>query len=821
MKNRLKKPSNPEPSTPRQAKTSRHILRLIGFTLGLLILLVLFFLLVVGLPPSLTRRITAQLHAAGIPLQVESIRLSPHHGWVLNNARIYSTAPDDLQPLLTAKKFYVMLWPASWKQPSEGGWHIKIYGKDLGVSLGTPWENVLSEDHPFRTVNRLTASLTAAPGRIAIEKANLDWGGAKILMQGTAVFSATGEPQGEAGVNFRRRIAKAADALSQLKCEQPPELRLDFNFNDTHPEETFLDATLSAEGITWRNRMYKQLAGTLDCRNSVWSLDELRLTQSDNEQLTLRGAINLNTSNAQVSVANTLSAADLFNLFPEEALSAVSQTGIKPFGKLDFTASAGPAPFEQMAEKVDVKMQQVQLKWQKITLDPLALHLTRDGNQIEVTDIRANVNGGPLTGNVNFDMASSAWTARVKTQCDPSLAGAYDEDLRDFLLRFNFPDQYPKADLTLSQTGSGESVVMSGTLSGDNFTCGGVPIDHLETFMTFSNQVVDLTPIHAVRADNQFDGSVQVDFTRQLGIFSATNSFPPGDIARALAPDEHTVLEAFRFDGPVYAAGQGQIDYGTWTNHLFDGTFSAEKISMNKLNADSFTADVQVRGTQLIFTNAVAKLYNGSAEGFGGFDILLEDGSAPYRINARFTNLNLAQMLKQFSSGDPGRTRGELSTTFDIIADAKAGFWESARGAGRIDIQDGHLADVPLFGGFSRLIQSAFAGFNLFSLTAFSADYQLHDSAIWSDNAQLGGTLISARGRGNYSPDKGLNFIVAAEPLRQTGSGDNERSQLQRLAASALKETTAPLFRLLEFQLEGPLEKPEWRFANLPGGRSK
>lgn len=64
----------------------------------------LFALLVVGLPPDLTRRITAQARDAGIPLQVHSIRLSTHRGWVLNGFRLYSTSPDDLQPLLSAKK---------------------------------------------------------------------------------------------------------------------------------------------------------------------------------------------------------------------------------------------------------------------------------------------------------------------------------------------------------------------------------------------------------------------------------------------------------------------------------------------------------------------------------------------------------------------------------------------------------------------------------------------------------------------------------------------------------------------------------------------
>lgn len=815
MKNK-QKPSNSPDSTPaHRRKIGFHIFRLTGFALGLSVLLTLFALLVIGLPPGLTRRITAELQAAGIPVQVQSIRLSTHRGWVLNDVCLYSTSPDDLQPLLTAKKLYFLPWPENWKHPSEGGWRINIYAKKLGVSLGQPWETALPNEHPFRIINRLDASLTISPGHIAVEHAELDWGGIHLLAHGNSIYSVqkkeSGSPQGK---DFRRRAAKAADALSQLKCEQPPQLNLNFNFNDTLPEETFLDASLSATGVTWNRRLYQQLTGSLTCRDSIWTLGALQLRQSDGEQLMLRGKIDLNQGVAQASIENTLSALDLLTLLPEETLSAVAQTGIKPYGKLNFTATAGPAPVAQLAEKIDVRIEQAQLTRQNITLDPLALHLARDGNRVEVDGIQAKVNGGPLAGNFKLNLDSSEWTAHVQTQCDPSIAGAYDEDLGEFISRFKFPGEYPNADLTLSN-GEGDSVVMSGTLSGDQFTCGGVPIGHLEAFMTYSNQVVDLTPIHVVRTNEKFDGSVQVDFTRQLGIFNATNSFPPGDIARALAPDEHTILEAFHFDGPVYAAGQGQIDYGNWTNHLFKGMFHAENVSMDKLKVTLFNSAVEVRGTQLLFTNAAAQLYSGTVEGAADFDILLEDGAAPYNINARFSQIDLTQMLKELSPGDYGRTRGQLSTAFNITADAKAGFWKSVKGAGRIEIKDGHLADVPFLGGFSRLIQSTFSGFSLFSLTAFSADYELGGGAIRSENAQLGGTLVSARGRGNYSPETGLDFIVTAEPFRQTGR-DKEKSQLQKLAADALRETTAPFFRLLEFQLEGPLDKPAWRFVNLP-----
>jgi len=815
LKNQLNQSNSPDPAPARKGSRTRHILHLTGFALALLFVLVLFSLMVVGLPPGLTRRIAAQVQEAGLPIQVESIRLSTHRGWVLENARIYSTSPDDLLPLLSMKKLYILFWPADWKNLSGGDWHVNVYAKNIDVSLGTPWEELLSEKHPFRTISRIKASLTAAPRRIAIESSELHWGGITILADGEALFNdgESSESSRQGVTSLRRRAAQAAELLSRLKCEQPPQLNLSFHFDAARPEQSSLDADLSAAGLTVRDRVYQNFSGSATCRTNLWTVDELQLSRTNLEQLVLHGSVDLATSNAQVSVENTLSAADLFNLLPDEAQSAVAQTGIKPFGRINFTAALGPAPYDRIAEKIDVQIRQAHLTRQDLTLDPLALHLVRDGSRINASSIQARVNGGPLSGQVEFNLDSGAWNAQVQAQCDPAPLGTlFGGTLQEFIDRFRFQSELPKADLTVSQAASGANLYMEGTLSGNRFTCGGVPIGHLDTLMVYSNEVLDLTPIHVVRGKEQFDGSVQVDFIRDSASFNATNSFPPSDIARALAPGEHTILEQIRFGGPVYAAGRGQIDYSTWTNHSFTGRFSAENIGMGNLQAALLSSTVQVAGTQMLFTNAAMQLYDGTAEGSAEFDLSLEDGFAPYRINASLSRLDLALMLKQISSNEYERARGELSATLNLAADAKAGFWKSAQGGGQVKVENGRLADLPLFGGFSRLIQSAFAGFNLFSLTAFSADYQLHDGALWSDNAQLGGTLISARGRGSYSPENGLHFVVAAEPLRQTGDKEKEWYQVQRLAASA----TAPFFRLLEFQLEGPLEKPEWRFVKLP-----
>jgi hypothetical protein len=103
-------------------------------------------------------------------------------------------------------------------------------------------------------------------------------------------------------------------------------------------------------------------------------------------------------------------------------------------------------------------------------------------------------------------------------------------------------------------------------------------------------------------------------------------------------------------------------------------------------------------------------------------------------------------------------------------------------------------------------------------MTGFAADYELRESTLYSDNARLNGAFFSARGRGRYAPDRGLDFTVTAEPLRQADGESPEWYELQRWAAGALKEGTLPLFRLLEFKLEGPIDNPKWYFVNLPSG---
>lgn len=791
-------------------KSALHLIRLIGFGLGLLILLALFHLITIGLPDQVTRQIAARALKSGLPLQIESIRLSPHRGWVLRNVRLYSTSPDDLQPVLSAKKIYLFLWPDNWASPSKDGWNVSLSGKNIGLSLGRPWDAALNVNSPFQQIDRIHASLHIDPKRLQLTDSDLQWGGIRIYTSGQTLFAKKSAARARPEIGLQ--VAQLANALENLQFEKAPELTIRFNLNATAPKENSVNASCFANGILWNKQPYALLSGMLNFCNRQLTLESLQIAQPDGNQLTANGSFDLDSRLAELQLQNTLPADDLLALLPPRIHSDLARLELQPFGPVDFDATLGPALPEQLAEKIQVDVHNLAATRKDLTLDNVRFNLVRDGDRLEINNLNGRANGGSLSGRVEMDLISKAWKASVEAQCDPTLIGTLrGGGLQRFIRRFDFPDEQPQARLALSYNGTKGSLKMDGTLTGENFTCGGVPVENLQTPITYFNRVLTLESLHATHQGKRFDGDIQVDFAQKLAQFDASSSFDPLSLARAIAPDHPTLLTHFTFSGPVYSKGSGQVDYSGGTNHAFSATLQAEDVSVSLVQATLFKTGIKGLGNQLRFPDASFQYCDGRVEGSAEFDLNFRDAASPYHMNIHATEIDFTKFLQRISTNDHSKTSGKLSGTFDFTADAEAGVWASAEGVGQVEITEGRLADLPLFGGFARLMPSL----KFFSITTFFADYQLTGGKLRSENIQLGGSLLSAKARGKYSPEIGLDFVVLAEPLRQTRE-DKKWYQLHLWGAEALKWGTLPLFDLFDFKLEGPLSNPQWRMLALP-----
>ena len=79
-------------------------------------------------------------------------------------------------------------------------------------------------------------------------------------------------------------------------------------------------------------------------------------------------------------------------------------------------------------------------------------------------------------------------------------------------------------------------------------------------------------------------------------------------------------------------------------------------------------------------------------------------------------------------------------------------------------------------------------GFNVFSITSLSGTFELKNGIVSSQDAYFYGDIISAKGSGSYSGQKGFNALVQAQV-----SSENAVSKLFRVI-------TDPFFKLFEFK---------------------
>ncbi len=681
------------PKTP--LRKTLHLIRLTSFTIGFLILLFLFHLLILGVPDQLTQRITAKIRENGIPLHIDTIRLSPQQGWTLHNVRLYSSSPDDIQPLFHTENLYISIRPTNWRAPTTSGWTLSLNGKNSAISLGNTWNTTLHADNPFRTLENLDATLRIQNKQLRIEHSELLFGGTRIRTTGQTTFAKTTT---SACPDIQAQIAQIANIIGTSSKETKPELEIDFNIDPAAPNKTSIHANI---------------------RN-------LRITHND------------------------------------------------------------------------------------LTLNNTSLKLALNKNNLTAKNIIAKINNaGTLTGNAEINLHSKTWKTELHASgAHPDPIGALvGPALQKWIDRATFTNQAPDIHINLSG-GPKQSIKMDGTLLAKNLTTTGGPLETLRVDMAYSNRLLSLTKINATLGSQQFDGTVQIDFAQKLAKFDIRkNELPLKTIARILAPTRKNPLEHLTINGPITSKAHGQIDYKTWTNHIIHGTLHAENISAKNIHAETFTSQIYCNGTQLNFTNTTIQLCNGTLNGSAEFDIHPSDNSAQYHIQASAAKLDIQQIPQKIQT----QAKGILSGTLDLTADAKKGFWNTAQGHGHINIEEGHLAKIPFLGGFSHHI----AGTKIFSITTLTANYELSDGKLQSETIQLGGTLLSAQAKGNYSPKTGLDFRLRAAPLRATRE-DKNWFHLHLWSADALKKTTAPIFELLEFDLKGTLKKPKWRMKVLP-----
>lgn len=817
MKTQQKKQASKNTFRGRFVRTSLHLLRLVGFSLGVLTLLLLFHLMVIGLPQPATRWALQHLQNKGIPIRAEKITLAPHRGWVLHNVQLYSPNPDDLTPMLQVDRLYFGFWVDRWGAPKLENIDFYISAKDARVSLGTTWEETLPQNFPFRKMDHLKAVLRILPDRLVIETLHANWGLLTIHSSGTIGFSTAVSPTNNTWItDVQETLPTFFQILNTPTYSTPIRVDIELSVLPDQPQNHRSVVSLSVEDFLLNAGSYNGLEGRLVLQKDSLLLDEIHLVKNANEWIYIDGSLDFESGQIEARLKNRFLSASLLSLFPESASNLLENAGCSFPGSFDFDLTLGPALPKNLFDNFQASIHDLALNYHNLQLNPLQFELHREGKTIDISKINGSMHGGVVQGSVRIDLSEQAWAASLQGKADPRPIGRFvGGDTQEWLSRFSFQNQLPDFSLTMSDTPENNSFRLDLTASGKDLFFADHPFDSARMGLSYSNRLLEISSLYMTQQDHSLEADVVLHLSNQTAWVDGSTDMPLPDIAHMIAPSHPTVLDHFSFPSNSFGTLHGTVDYTGNDQHDFSGYLRADVVEAAGLDGKNFSTTFKASGAQLTLTNTFFQLYGGSVESASSFEINFQTPQAPYVMNLDATQVDFQQLLSAVFSKDVARSSGRLSGTFDFRSDAAGPFWANTQGSGEVEIAGGTLQDLPLLGGFSRIIRTTLPGFSIFSFTTLYSEYELRDGSVKTDNLQLGGSLLSARAQGSYSPAKGLNFNVKTEPLRQVRQ-KKDWYMVHLWLADALKQGTAPLFRLLELRLDGSLDKPNWSLRALP-----
>jgi AsmA-like C-terminal region len=331
-----------------------------------------------------------------------------------------------------------------------------------------------------------------------------------------------------------------------------------------------------------------------------------------------------------------------------------------------------------------------------------------------------------------------------------------------------------------------------------NFAFRGESVASLETGVEFTNGFVQCSSPHLRRAGGleMTADSVVVDLKKQLlYLTNGYSTVEPMFVARCIGTNVIKALEPYQFTRPptVHAYGiiplRGEDDADLYFKVL-GGPFH-----WWNFHVPMIAGNIHWQGQHLALTEVGMDFYGGRGKGLAGFDFH-PGGAATYSMKLQITN-SLLQLLMADLSAHTNRLEGLLSGTL-VFTKSSTEDWHHTDGYGDVELRDGTIWDIPLFGIFSDVLNGIAPSLGNSRANAGSATFGITNGVIHSDDLEIRTPTFRLQYKGNIDLDGHVNAKVEASFLRNMW-----------VVGPLVSTVFWPVTKIFEFKVTGTLDKPK------------
>ena len=805
----------------------------LGKTIGALLVLALVtlaYLHAVGFPPLLTKIVIGQLRKAGITAQFGSARLVLLRGVMATDVVLADTAKPD-KPLARIDEL-TLHW--NWRrllQRRNAVDTLRI--ANARVAVPTPSDGVSTE---YFTAEKATAVLRFADdGTIHLTQLTGVYCGIGLHVTGTlkpqavSVAPTPGQSPPPADRSIARQfvpLTKVVRELNQLHETFPLELTVDFAVDLGQPFVVQqARAQLRGAGLQYRGVRTDSVAVDMLLTNGVIEVQQCDVKLYGGS-VTVTGRYDVVAGQFDLQVTSTVNPRGVAPLLPAAASAELRKLKLaqnpRIVARLVLSPETGSLP--QMRGTVEAGG----LEFRGVKFNSIQFALASKERELFFSDAVLVMPEGRLTGHGQINVQSTAFAYEFYSTLDPTKLLPL---MRPIMRRWFEPCWFETSPHVTAKV-RGDFVdqnafAYDAVVTAARCSYRGVPLEQASGSLRLLQNKLDVRDIILGRPDGELRGELTADFNAQQLAFDMRSTADPAAMAGLLGEKAAKTMEPYRFGSNTMARASGVVDFAdpkqtAWTAQLGNDGFAFWKFATDhgdatlvftnevlqiqlaasglawwKCKADHATANLTATAGAAQVENFDADLYGGKLRGkatFTGADTNME-----YRIELGAERCELHKMLESVR-GKPGETSGWL--TGHIELQGRGSDLAAMQGNGNVEIADSLLAEVPLFGIFSQILNSLAPGLGSTKITSAQCAYMVADQAVKTDDLIVDAGAFTLRSHGKADFNGKLDFRV--------------KLQFLRLLPGFNLLWDIIIGNIFEYKIGGTLSQPNYRPVNLP-----
>ncbi len=447
-----------------------------------------------------------------------------------------------------------------------------------------------------------------------------------------------------------------------------------------------------------------------------------------------------------------------------------------------------------------------------IPVDRLQTHFAYAGRIWRLADLELAQGRTKLNLAGEADESTKNFTARLDGDFDA-------ESVRPFLTTSNavrgFAHLRFGAPLTLMLAAAGnlndlDRLTATGHIALTDFAIRQQTVERLTADLSYSNRLAEFFQPQLVRAGGTQRFAAEKltwDITGQKLIFTGgEGNVEPTVVARAIGPKTALAMEPYQFLGIPQARVAGCVPL----RHDAEGELVADDADLRfdivgttpfrwrKFETPAITGTIHWLGNELILTNAVSECYGGEVRGWAGFDLQTPGDGTDFYFFITGTNVDFHQMGRALWS-PTNQLEGALSGTV-MVTKANSEDWRTWNGYGAMQLRDGLLWNVPVFGLVSPVLNTVAPGLALGNSRAKDAAgrFTLTNGVVYTSSLEIHTATMRLDYNGTVDLQENVNSRVTAHLLSNAP-----------VLGSVMSMLLQPVSKAFECDVTGTLSEPK------------